>query len=588
MFPKLKVLPTSRQTVDVFKGYNRNLRIGEGEFFDMKNMTSDFYPVAAPRGKRGVYGAGESLQGIIAKDRLCYVDGTDFVIGSTRIDLGLSTAEEDCPKSLVSMGAYVIILPDKKYINTADTTDFGDIEASFASTENVSFSLCDLYGKEYQHALVSAEEPEWTEDFLYDVWYDASSYPWVPKVYNQQSRAWVTIATLYIKIATKGIGKDFAKYDGVTVSGIVSEHAKSLNGKHVIQECGDDYIIVTGVMETSAFVTQMADEGAVRVARTMPDMDFVIESGNRLWGCCNGKSKSKGKINEIYASKLGDFKNWNCFMGLSTDSYVASCGTDGPFTGAITHMGQPVFFKENCMHKVYGDYPSNFRVQATTCRGVQKGCEKSLAIVNETLFYKSISGVCAYDGSLPVEVSYALGAESYSQAVAGALRNKYYISMKDDKERWHLFVYDTANRLWHREDDFRALDFCCFRGELYGIDTERKGIMAMTGTGAKEPDAVEWMAETGILGTDMPDMKYISRLALRMSLDLGSRVRILIQYDSMGGWEHICTLVGRNLRSFTVPIRPRRCDHLRLRIEGTGDARIYSITKTIEQGSDVR
>ena len=54
-YPKLKELPTQRQTVDVFRGYNRNLRIGDGEFYDMKNMTSGSYPILAPRGARGVY-----------------------------------------------------------------------------------------------------------------------------------------------------------------------------------------------------------------------------------------------------------------------------------------------------------------------------------------------------------------------------------------------------------------------------------------------------------------------------------------------------------------------------------------------------
>ena len=41
------------------------------------------------------------------------------------------------------------------------------------------------------------------------------------------------------------------------------------------------------------------------------------------------------------------------------------------------------------------------------------------------------------------------------------------------------------------------------------------------------------------------------------------------------------------LRSFSVPLRPRRCDHFRLRIVGEGDAKIYSISKTIEQGGDL-
>ena len=115
-YPKLKELPTHRQTVDAFKGYNHNLRIGDGEFFDMKNMTSDYYPVLSPRKKRGLYASPNSPKGMIAKDALCYVEGTKFVINEYPVDMGLN----DEPKQLISMGAYVIILPDRKYINTID------------------------------------------------------------------------------------------------------------------------------------------------------------------------------------------------------------------------------------------------------------------------------------------------------------------------------------------------------------------------------------------------------------------------------------------------------------------------------------
>ena len=51
-YPQLKVQAATRKTVDVFRGYNHNLRIGEGEFFDMQNLTSDHYPVLSPRKNR--------------------------------------------------------------------------------------------------------------------------------------------------------------------------------------------------------------------------------------------------------------------------------------------------------------------------------------------------------------------------------------------------------------------------------------------------------------------------------------------------------------------------------------------------------
>ena len=145
-YPTLQSKQVSLQTIDSFAGYNHNLRIGDNEFYDMQNMTSDKTPLLSVRKQRGVYLAQGNIQGMIAKDSLCYIDGSDFVMNQYRVDMGLSTEPEACPKQMISMGAYVIILPDKKYINTADITDHGDIEASFTSTSAVTFTMCNLEG----------------------------------------------------------------------------------------------------------------------------------------------------------------------------------------------------------------------------------------------------------------------------------------------------------------------------------------------------------------------------------------------------------------------------------------------------------
>ena len=586
-YPKLKTLEPSRQMVDVFKGYNHNLRIGDGEFFDMKNMTSDYYPVLAPRGARGLYASPALATGLIAKDSLCYVDGSKFVINEYQVEMGLS----DEPKQLISMGAYVIIMPDRKWINTQcwikedqfDTVNgWGYIDAHFDNEESgldVTFSLCKIDGAEYTD--ISDSEPEDPQNL--ELWLDTSSTPHTLKQYSKTNEAWVQIATTYIKISCPGIGAAFNQYDGVTISGIKADELQDLNASHAVWAKGDDYIVVVGILDK--VISQPVDIGAISVDRKMPNMDFIIESENRLWGCRYGEANNGQVVNEIYASKLGDFKNWNCFMGLSTDSYVASCGTDGVFTGAIHFKGNPHFFKENCVHKVYGNYPANFQIQTTDCRGVQKGCEKSLAIVNETLFYKARNSVCAFDGSLPVEVSYALGNEAYSDAVGGSHGNKYYTSMMDNLGAYNLFVYDTAKGMWHKEDDLQVDYFCSCRGEMYAISNGQ--IITILGTGAKGTAPVEWMVQTGEIGISSPDMKYISKLSLRMAMDVGADISIYAQYDFSDAWESVCTLRSDNLRSFSIPIRPKRCDHMRLRIEGVGMVKIYSITKTIEQGSDL-
>ena len=600
-YPTLYSKESSRQMVDTFKGYNHNLRISDGEFFDMKNMTGDHYPVLSPRGNRGVYASPVNPNGLIAKDSLCYVDGRNFVMNEYTIDMGLN----DEPKQLISMGAYVIIMPDKKYINTQNLTDFGNIEASFPGLEGktvtASYEMCKVDGSVYTDVPKAPNAPE--EPANMQLWIDTSTTPHVLRQYSTTSAVWVQITTTYVKISAPNIAAAFSQYDAVKISGLPEQltQLKDIEGQvcplwAVYHDPGNegggadggdpraegtlDYIVIVGILDEA-----VTHESQLKLERTMPIMDFVIESENRLWGCHYGVASNGQVVNEIYASKLGDFKNWNCFMGLSTDSYAASCGTDGQFTGAITHMGYPLFFKENCVHKVYGNYPANFQIQTTACNGVQKDCSKSLAIVNTTLFYKARNAVCAYDGSLPAEISYALGNDAYSNAVGGAHGNKYYISMKDIGGNNNLFVFDTAKGMWHKEDDIPVDYLCSCRGEMYAISGGK--IITMLGSGTPDTSPVEWMAETGEIGISSPDMKYITRLTIRMSMEIGAEVRISAQYDFNDQWEHLCDLRGYNLRSFSIPIRPRRCDYMKLRFEGEGVCRIYSITKTIEQGSEL-
>ena len=586
----LKEVRSSRGTVDVFGGYSHNVRIRDNEFYDMKNLSSDFYPVLSPRGKRGVHTYAtlgtHSCNGLIDKDGICYVDGTALYINQQAVS-GLTLV--DSPKQLISMGAYIIILPDKKYVNTADLSDYGSIEASYSSATTVTYELCRPDGTEYTDATVSPSEPSSPDNG--DYWIDTSSVPHTLKQYSASSSVWVTIATTYVKIKSPGIAAKFGKYDGVKISGIDASltQLQALEGQtsllygayHDEEGVGaDDYIIVVGIIDEAA-----TQSSPLTVSRRMPDMDFVIESENRLWGCRYGTNADGEFVNEIYASKLGDFRNWNSFMGISTDSYIASVGTDGAFTGAAAHLGYPTFFKETCMHKVYGNYPSNYQIQTTACRGVMEGCGQSLATVNERLFYKTRTGIAYYDGSLPVEVSDAFGDIRYTDAVGGSHRNKYYIDMKSEEDgKYYLFVFDAAKGLWHKEDEVRIDYFCSSKGELYYVNHTDKLIHTVMGSGTLDTSPVSWMAETGMLGTDNPDRKYISQILVRMSLAIESRVIFYAQYDSAGDWEHLATLAGLHTRTFSLPIRPKRCDHFRLRIEGMGDAKIYSITKTVEEG----
>lgn len=583
-FPTVQESKTYQQVTDVFLGYNHNLKIGDGEFYDMKNLTSDYFPMIANRAKRGIVTQLTHPGGLLAKEAIAYVDDGKLYYNGSQV-VGLDLTEGD--KQLVSMGAYLIIWPDKKYLNTKNLTDFGSLDTTVTVSGSITYSICDGDAKNIEN--IATSQP--TEPTAGQYWLDTSTTPHSLKQWNAPTSMWITIPTVYTKISATGIGTSFDQYDGVKISGIeysgesedVKEQYKLLNGTKIIYAKDDNYIVVVGLIDVGSEQTT----GEVTVSRSAPDMDFITEAGNRLWGCKYGIVDGK-PINEIYACALGDFKNWNEFQGVSTDSYAASVGTDGNWTGAITHLGYPIFFKENVFHKVFISSAGAHQITDTACRGVQDGCSKSLAIVGERLYYKSRSGIMMYDGSLPVSVSDALGGEKYYDASAGAIDDKYYVSMKDASGNWHLFVLDTAKGLWHREDATNALGFTRAGNELYYIDSKTNKLMTVNGSVGTEEDSVSWEATTGIIGYTTVEQKYVSRFNIRMKLPTGSKADMFIQYDSDGIWHHCGHMEGVGTKTFMLPVRPRRCDHFQFRIEGVGDVRVYSLSKIFEAGSDVQ
>lgn len=683
-----ELTPTNQNqvVVDSFGGYNHNIRIGDGEFYDMKHMTTDHAPALSSGVSHGRFRDVLAFKGMHAKDELIWGEGNDLYIGDKVFPMVVpDVAPKTRERQFISMGAYLLIFPDGRYINTSDTSDWGWIEATYQHKGRVKYSMCNEDAEDYDDAPAQPEAPE--NPKAGDYWIDTSEEKHQLKQYSASMSMWVSIATTFIKINAPNIARDFKVNDGLFFEGLGSSHPeeapdmpdvempediasgmpeggydkyydiytplyggtvpstrpvpeikpeattpeekeeieeydpfyesvkalRELNGKYSViygahhdeENPSKDYILVTGFIDM-AFEKL---EYGIEIRRDMPYMDYIVESNNRLWGCRYGVARNGKTVNEIYACKLGDFKNWNCFMGVSTDSYVASVGTDGKFTGAISYGGYPIFFKENNMHKVFGNYPANYQIQNTPCRGVQDGAWKSLAIVGESLLYKTRNGVAIYDGSLPVEISNAFGGIRYSEtedgdnvftnpdkckkgATAGALGQKYFISMKSEVDKkWYVFSFDLATNMWMKEEEMKVEQWCRLDDTLYffhrGNQGKRPAIDTWKPSEGETVEPVEWMVESGRIGLNANGKKYISRYVIKMLLEVGATANVFIQYDSEDKWRHIQTLKGINVRTVSFPIRPRRCDHFRIKIEGKGDAKIFSITKVIEEGSDV-
>lgn len=434
------------------------------------------------------------------------------------------------------MGAYIVILPDKRFYNV-ETDTFGSMEAHW-SGDRVTFTNGSLFGEDADANTITAEGIRW-EDY-------------------------------------------FRSGDAVTISGC-SKHAEN-NKTAIIREINGDQLSFYEYAFKLEGEEGYTEEGAITISRTVPDLQYICENENRLWGCTGST---------IYASKLNDIFNWNVYDGLESDAWAVEPTAAGEMTGCISYKGYSVFFKENQIYKVYGSTPSSYSVVGSASLGLAQGSVGSLAIAGETLFYLSRSGVMAYSGGIPQPISQALGRQHFRNAVSGSDGLKYYVCMENTEGEWSLYVFDTQTGLWHKEDDSRVTHFARCGGVLYMLN-EAGEVWSVGGTeglqeGCEEELPVDWMVEFADFTEGDPNKKSAGRMQLRMDLDPEATATVSIQYDSDGCWREIRTLYDDGeKRSWCLPVIPRRCDHYRVKIEGKGGCRIYSLAREYSPSSELK
>ena len=356
--------------------------------------------------------------------------------------------------------------------------------------------------------------------------------------------------------------------DAVTISGCTTQTANNKD------------IIVKGVSENQITVTENTFNAAteasteVKVERKIPDMDFICESENRLWGCSSDAQT-------IYASSLGDPTNFYVYEGLSTDSYALSVGTEGEFTGCCKLTSSVLFWKETKLHKLLGGYPAEYSLYTYDIEGLQKGSHKSLQVINEVLFYMGLHGVYAYSGGTPSLISAAFGEHSFHNAVAGNDGDSYYLSVTDGTQT-HFFVYETRAGLWIREDDTRAVDFTRIGVNLYFLDSAGNVWLADS---RQDDPALTWMAQFTPFYETIKGRKVYSRILLRLEIPSGSYLVAETRTDG-GIWRECGKVVGRETDTTTLRLPMNRCDKFEIRLRGKGPCTILSMLREFHVGSD--
>ena len=427
----------NRKQIIALAGLNYGQGAGDGELAESWGLSSARFPCLSQRDGRKTAGTYTSPTGLYARGKLCVVDGTDFLYDGKVV--GHVTAGE---KQFATINTKIVIFPDKVYYDTEAET-FGMLAAEYPGFHgDVTFTANTLTVPEQSYIDRAAENAETKGSVAADtsitaytgasvdkttgaltmsggtagtpdklkagdyIQYDCDSskeYMVVQSSAKQSDGTYQITYLLHTAALHKYPGFDelFKAGDAIEISGCTTCAAN--NGSHIIRSLEARKLTFTKDIFTKTGV----EAGTVMLERKVPDLTCICECDNRIWG-------AEGKT--IYASALGDPTNFYVYDGVSTDSYAVAVGTEGEFTGCIAYSSTVLFWKENCLHKVLGSYPAQYEIYTYTVPGIQKGSEKSLAVINETLFYKGRNGVYAYSGGTPELLTENFGTRRFFDA----------------------------------------------------------------------------------------------------------------------------------------------------------------------------
>jgi len=598
-----------------FGGLNNNLSAHDGEIVWMENMSSREYPLLTPRKPRTLVQTISEPCGIGARDELYWVSGTGFYYNGV-----LKGTVEKSPKQFAAMGNMICIFPDKKYYDI-DSGTFGSMGVGqtlsgvsfqngtyagvpanantiyksgaawdFKAGDAITIAGCTIHAENNKTAIVREVSGDYLRfyenTFTLDstIRYTAGEEGLLAGTYHFEEGGEFTLTT----DLSEG---DTLTWNGTSIDAVIGGVSSTIT----VTEGEDGDLLVFADIPTD-----YTESGTISVTREVPDLDYVCVNENRLWGC---------KGDTIYASALGDPFNFNVFDGLSTDSWQSAVPDEGDFTACVSYGGYPIFFKEDSICKVQGDKPSNFQWTINSRFGVKDGSSWSLAVAGETLFYLSRVGICAYNGGAPKVISEALGANTrWASASGGSDGIRYYVSLTDydESDVSGLYVFDTRYGVWHREDDTDGA-FAFAHESLYMVDLDTGKLWRLDGDtyyGSAE-GTIEWQVKFAdsvrfyeTSDSNSQNKKGLSRLMLRCELAADAVITVSVSYDK-GSWHQMAQIKGASatpwdstggnkMNSYNVPLILRRCDSYRIKLTGTGNAVVYSLTEVKYAGSNLQ
>ena len=638
-----------RRPDSTFGGLNRTPGVGDGEFADDNNMTSDGYPALSSRDPYGLYKVYDSARAMRQVPLIAWNDGLVELVADedpneydhlyykgekidAYHDASLSRYGFNPPpiiagrpaehREAVCFNKMVIFLPYMTYFDTSDLScgklynvrNFGVGAVLCPVFEDGNYILAaSVVGQDFPQA-ASAGLPtasgqdlrtiagRWDDD-------DRNGAEWVYQT-NFKFRIDYPASGSYPSIDSGFDVGDVVDVQTMTVEVGGSDVELGLGTQFRIDELGEGYIVISaGAFDSVAFAGLMqkciaAVPGTTRkksvtlkhlmIARNVPTLAFACVQNNRIFGC-----DTTG--HEIYACYQGDPFVWYNYGDSDLSAWTATVGTPGVWSGCAAYEYRVLFFKHDRIHVLAGSYPSAFSLSDVETPGAWssfgtlddvhtfiEGCTDGIPITvsGGAVWYGGTDGIYRWYGGQATRISAKLGEGRYYFYDAFSAGGKIYFTVWLPGEIGiKTVVYDPRRDIWHK--------IACLATTSH---VERDGgALCLSGNciyaiGLSEPRTeagpIAWSVETGpLVGID-PDYRYISKIQIVADFGAESELVVDLMYDEDGLWHRYSTLFPMQRRVRLIPVTPRRCGSCRMRISGLGKVTIFSVSYCDDRSSE--
>lgn len=545
-----------------FTGLDYRAEPSDGSCSDCSGITSRAYPSIRPHNRMGTVSSYQQLT--------CMKGfGSDLLICAGKkiywnaAEVGELTYANDYGETDVTtrrqaemVNTQIVILPDKLLFDTS-TGELEPLDGIYTATGFVLYRQFVTKEQQYYHII----------DFSMGIADDAD-HSGADDLFQHIELNDTVFLTGFTSIAAAWSVDN--KPDGITVRYIDREGYRigfyDNSFSKLDEEAADGTEYVNGKKYTP-------HETALQFEYRCPELELIAEADNRLWGV---------EGNTIYACALGSPRNWFRYDGLADDAYALAVAGSTPFTAIRGYGTHVCFFKEDKIHRIYGNKPSNYSLNTLLCPGVQRGGQETVQAVNGVLWYAAPSGIYAYDGSSADCVSAQLGVQTIDADFAAAAEEGYYVEMDCGRGR-QLYCLDTNNAVWTIWDKGWYAAAANVDGKLILATAAGEILQAAEGVTLDE-----WSIALNEFTEGVAGRKSYSKLVIQCDMAREAHMEIAVRFDG-GRWIPVFAMEGKyGQRVMYAPLPPNRCYGMAMRITGRGDVTIKGIARAYSLLSDVR